>query len=112
MTIQRLGNGPLEICPRHPLLRQTLKQNLPLVQESGRTVAALEREMLNEGFLQNRKLAVLCMAFDRTDGLAVEVYRRNYTGRHGMARPVGTIHDHRAAQALRDAAAELGAGHP
>src|SRR5262245_8724980 len=53
MTVERLGNGLLKVRPRHRLLRQTLEQNLALVQESGRTVAALERKMLDEGFLQN-----------------------------------------------------------
>src|SRR5262245_8276603 len=112
MTVERLGDGFLEVGSRDRLLRQTLEQNLALAQESGRTVAELERKMLDEGLLQNGQLAVLRMALDRTDGLAVEVHRRNHTSRHGMARPVGIIHDHRAAQALRDAAAELGAGHP
>src|SRR3981189_2877989 len=68
--------------------------------------------MLDESLLQSRKLAVLGMAFDGADRLAVEARRRNDAGRGGVARPVGTIDDHRATQALRDAAAELGAGHP
>src|SRR5262245_39547968 len=97
MTVERLGDGFLEVGSRDRLLRQTLEQNLALVQESGRTVAALESEMLDERPLQRRKLAVLRMALDRADGLAVEVHRRNHTSRHGMARPVGIIHDHRAA---------------
>src|SRR5262245_546336 len=112
MTIQRLGNGLLKICPRHALLRQTLEQNLALVQESGRTVPALERKVLDEGLLQNGQLAVLRMAFHRADRLAVEAYRRSDAGGSGVAGAVGTIDDDRAAQALRDAAAELGAGHP
>src|SRR5262245_12887057 len=53
MTVKRLSNGLLKVRPRHRLLRQTLEQNLALVQESGRTVAALERKMLDEGLLQN-----------------------------------------------------------
>ena len=68
--------------------------------------------MLDEGLLQHGKLAVLGVAFDRADGFAVETRRRNDAGRAGVARPVGIIDDHRAAQALRGAAAELGAGHP
>src|SRR5262245_62473924 len=86
MAVERLGNRLLEICSRHRLLRQTLQQNLPLVQKAGGAISTLKREMLNESFLQNRKLAVLRMAFDCADGLAVEVHRRNHTGRHGMAR--------------------------
>ena len=44
--------------------------------------------------------------------LAVEARRRDDAGRAGVARAVGVVDDHRAAQALRGAAAELGAGHP
>src|SRR5262245_50931278 len=47
MTIQRFGDGLLEIGPRHRLLRQALEQDLALVQEAGGTVAALEREVLD-----------------------------------------------------------------
>src|SRR5262249_57778989 len=94
MPVERLSNGLLEIRSRHRLLRQTFQQNLSLVQKAGGAISTLKREMLDESFLQNRKLAVLRMAFDRTDGLAVEVHRRNHTGRHSMARPLRTIHHH------------------
>src|SRR5262245_33212849 len=70
MTVERLGNRFLEISPRHRLPRQTLEQNLSLVQEARGTVAALEREVLDEGLLQNGQLAVLGMAFHRADRLA------------------------------------------
>src|SRR4051812_1702010 len=112
MAVERLGNGLLEIRSRHRLLRQTFQQNLSLVQKAGGAISTLKRKMLDESFLQNRKLAVLRMAFDRADRLAVEVRRRDHTGRHGVARPVGIIDDDCAAQALRGAAAELGPGHP
>ncbi len=52
------------------------------------------------------------MAFDRADRLAIEARRRNDAGRAGVARPIRIIDDHRATQALRGAAAELGAGQP
>src|SRR5262249_58323670 len=81
----------LEIRSRHRLLRQTFEQDLTLVQKTGGAIAALKCKMLDESLLQNGKLAVLRMAFDRADGLAVEVHRRNHTSRHGMARPRGVI---------------------
>src|SRR5262245_50870996 len=112
MPVERLGNGLLEVRSRHRLLRQTLQQNLSLVQKAGGAISTLKREMLDESFLQNRKFTVLCMAFDCADSLAVELRSRDHTGRHGLARPVGIINDDRATQALRSAAAELGPGHP
>src|SRR5215475_5555970 len=75
MPVERLSNGLLKIRSRHRLLRQTFQQNLPLVQKAGGAISTLKREMLDESFLQKRKLAVLRMAFDRADGLAVEVRR-------------------------------------
>ena len=44
VAVERLGNGLLEIRARHRLLRQTLQQNLALVQEAGRAIAALKRK--------------------------------------------------------------------
>ena len=52
------------------------------------------------------------MAFHRADRLAVKACCRNPAGGAGGAGPVGIIDDDRATQALRGAAAELGAGHP
>src|SRR5450830_1720133 len=112
MAVERIDNGFLEIGTRYRLLCQTLKQNLSLVQEAGGAIAALESKMVDESFLQNRKFGVLRMAFDRADSFAVEARRRNNAGRAGVARPVGIIDNHRASQALRSAAAELGAGQP
>src|SRR5262252_9495825 len=51
------------------------------------------------------------MAFDRADRLAVEARRGDDASGTGEARAVGIVDDHRTAQALRHAAAELGAGH-
>ena len=101
-----------EIVPRHRRSRKALQQDLTFVQESGGAIAALEREVLDEGLLQDRELAVLGVAFHRADGFAVEAHRRHDAGRAGVARAVGVIDDHRAAQALRGAAAELRAGQP
>src|SRR5262245_30524105 len=112
MTVEGLRNGLLKIGPRNLLLCQTLEQNLALVEESGRTVAALERKVLDECLLQRRKLAILGVAFHRADRLAVEARRRSDAGGSGVAGAVGIIDDDRAAQALRGATAELGAGHP
>ena len=67
VAVERLGNGLLEIGARHRLLRQTLQQNLALVQEARGAIAALERKVLDERLLQRRKLAVLGMAFDGAD---------------------------------------------
>ena len=83
----------------------------PSLRKPGGAIAALEGEVLDKGLLQGGKLAVLGMAFDGADRLAVEACRRDDAGRAGVARPVGIIDDDRAAQALRGAAAELGAGH-
>src|SRR4051812_11341399 len=52
------------------------------------------------------------MAFDSANGLAVEIHRRDDTGRAGETRSVCVVDDDGAAQALRGTAAELGAGHP
>src|SRR5215211_2903436 len=67
--------------------------------------------MLDEGLLQDGELAIPCMTFDGADGLAVEACRRNNAGRAGVTCPIGIIDDDSATQALRCAAAELGAGH-
>ena len=83
----------------------------PSLRKPGRAIAALEREMLDEGLLQRGQFAVLGVALDRADGLAVEAHRRDDAGRAGVAGPVGIVDDHRAAQALRGAAAEFRAGH-
>ena len=45
VAVERLGDGLIEVGPRDRLLRQTLEQNLPLVQETGGTVAALKSKM-------------------------------------------------------------------
>src|ERR1700722_3671361 len=111
MAVERFENGFLELATRHRLQSQAFQQDLPLVQETRRAVAALKGEMLDERRLQRGQLAILGMAFDGADRLAVEACRRDDAGRAGEARPVGIVDDHRATQALRGAAAELGAGH-
>src|SRR6266436_2880953 len=112
MAVERLSDGFLKLGTCHRLFRQTLKQNLALVQKARGAVAALKGKMVDESFLQGGKLAVFRMAFDRANRLAVEARCRNDAGRAGVAGAVGIIDDYRAAQALRGAAAELGAGHP
>src|SRR6516165_1642422 len=112
VPVERLGNGLFEFGPRHRISLQTLEQHLAFVQKTRGTVAALEGKMRDKLLLQKRQFAVPRMAFHGADRLAVEVHRRNDAGGAGVARPVGIIDDHRAAQALRDAAAELGTGHP
>jgi hypothetical protein len=67
--------------------------------------------MADERLLQNRKLAVLRVAFHRADRLAIEARRRNDAGWDRVAGPAGIIDNYRTAQALRGAAAVLGAGH-
>src|SRR6516165_9957875 len=109
MAVERFDDGLFEIGAPHGLPRQALEQHLALVEETGRAIAALESEVLDERFLQNRKLAVLRMALHRADRFAIEARRRHDAGRARVARPIGIINDHGAAQALRDAAAELGA---
>src|SRR4051812_3492580 len=51
MAVKRLDNGLLEVGTRHGIFCQALQQHLPLVQETRGAVAALECEMLDEGFL-------------------------------------------------------------
>src|SRR5271165_4128445 len=111
MPVECFSNRLLKIGPRHGFLCQTLKQNLALVDEAGRTVAALEGEVLDKRLLQRRKFAFLGVAFHSADRLAVEVDGRDDAGRAGVAVTIGIIDDDRAAQALRGAATELGAGH-
>jgi hypothetical protein len=67
MAIERFGDRLLEIGARHRLLRQAFEQDLTLVEEPGRAIAALEREMLDERLLQSGELAVLCKAFHRAN---------------------------------------------
>ena len=111
MAVQRLGDGLLEIGAGDRRPRQALEKDLALVEKAGRAIAALEGEMLDESLLQGRELAVLRMAFDGANRFAVEACGRDDAGRARMARSVGIIDDDRATQALRGAAAELGAGH-
>src|ERR1700730_7628109 len=112
MAIERVGNGLLKIGARHRPLRQTLQQHLALVEESGGAVAALEREVRDESLLQFRKLAVFGMALDGADRFSIKAHRGDDAGRARVAGAVRVIDDDSAAQALRGAAAELGAGHP
>src|SRR5829696_1733131 len=111
MAIERFSDGVFEIGALHGRLGQALQQNLPFIEEARGAVAALEREMLDEGFLQRRQFVALRMSFDGADGLAVKACRRGDAGRAGVAGAIGIIDDHGATQALRGAAAELGAGH-
>jgi hypothetical protein len=97
MTVERFGNRFLKIGARYGLLCQTFEQNLALVEEAGRTVAALKGEVLDERLLQSGKLAIPGMALHRANRLAIEVHRRNDAGGAGVARPVRIINDHRAA---------------
>ena len=84
----------------------------PSLRKARGAIAALEREVLDERLLQRGQFAVLGVALDGADRLAVKAHRRHDAGRAGVAGAVGIIDDDRAAQALRGAAAELGAGHP
>src|SRR5580704_2952978 len=111
VTVQRLGNRLLEIGPGDRRLRQALEKDLALVEEARRAIAALEGEIINKSLLQRSELTVLRMAFDGANRFAVEACGRDDAGRARIARPVGIIDDNRATQALRSAAAELGAGH-
>jgi hypothetical protein len=97
MTIERFGNRFLKIGARDRPLRQTFEQDLALVEETGRAVAALESEVLDESLLQRGKLAILGMALHRADRLTVKICRRNDTGWTGVTGAVGIIDDHRAA---------------
>jgi hypothetical protein len=43
MAVERLGNGFFQLSACYRLLGEALQQNLTLVQEPGRAIAALER---------------------------------------------------------------------
>src|SRR5258705_13291856 len=107
MAVERLSDGFLKLGTCHRLFRQTLKQNLALVQKARGAVAALESEVIDESLLQHREFAVFRVAFDGADRLAVEAHCRNDAGRAGVAGAVGVIDDDRTAQGLRGAASEL-----
>src|SRR3954454_22733992 len=111
VPVEGFSDGFLQLGACHRLLCQALQQDLALIQEAGGAIAALEREVLDEGFLQDRELAIPGMTFDSADCLAIKAYRRCDAGRAGVACPIGIIDDDSATQALRCAAAELGAGH-
>ena len=110
MAVERLGDGFLKLGARHALSRQTFEQHLAFVEEAGRAIAALKGKVIDESFLQRRKLAVLGMAFHSADRFAIEAYRRDDAGRARVAGAVRIIDDHGAAQTLCRAAAEFGAG--
>lgn len=55
MTIERIEDRFLDIGARHGRLRQAFQQHLAFVQKSGRAIAALERKVFDEGFLQHGK---------------------------------------------------------
>src|SRR5271170_3645306 len=97
---------------RDGLFRQTLQQDLSLVQKAGGAIAALEREVFDEALLQRREFACRGMALDGSDRLSIKADRRHDAGRLGVARPVWIIDDHCATQALGCAAPEFRAGHP
>lgn len=75
MPVKRLGDPLFKARARHRRPGQLLEQHLPFIEKTGGTVTALEREMPDEGLLQRRQLAVLGVALDRADGLAVEACR-------------------------------------
>ena len=62
VAIERLANGLFKVGARHTFFLQPLEQHLSFVEKARGAIAALESEMLDEGFLQDRKLAVLGMA--------------------------------------------------
>src|SRR5947209_1665064 len=111
MSVERIRDGLLQCLARHRRARQTFQQHLALVEEAGGAVTALEGEMVDEGLLQHRELAVPSVPLDGADRLAVKIHGGRDAGRGGGAGAVGRIDDDGAAQALRGAAAELGAGH-
>src|SRR5262249_5740077 len=63
VPVERLGNGLLEVGPRHRISLQTLEQHLAFVQETRSTVATLEGKMRDKRLLQRRQFAVLGMTF-------------------------------------------------
>src|ERR1700751_4130307 len=112
MAVERFRDGCLKVLASDRRARQPLEQNLSFIEKTRSAIAALKREMLDESLLEDGQLAVLFVPLDGTHLFAVEVHRRHDTGRTGVARSVRPIYDHRAAQTLGGAAAELGAGHP
>ncbi len=72
VPVERLADGVLEFVTGHRFSRQPLQQDLGFVEEAGGAVAALEREVIDEGFLERGQLAVLGVAFDGPDRLAVK----------------------------------------
>ena len=53
VTVQRFGDGLLEIGSGRALLRQPFEQHLSFVEKARGAVAALKGEVLNEGLLQD-----------------------------------------------------------
>src|SRR3984957_19663935 len=100
VTVKRLGYGLLEIRAGDRRLRQSLEQDLALVEKTRGAIAALEGELGDKSLLQSRQLAVLRMAFDRADGLAVEACGRHDAGWARGARPVGPHDQNTSAPAL------------
>src|SRR5258708_7069086 len=98
VSVERLSNGLFEFSPRHRRFGEALQQHLALVQEAGRAIAALEREVLDECPLQRCELAILRMPFDGANGLAIKTHRRHDAGRAGETRSVCIVDDNSAAQ--------------
>ena len=61
MAVERLGDGVSRDRRAPPAPSPALQQHLALVEEARGAIAALEREMLDEGLLQRRQFAVLRM---------------------------------------------------
>src|SRR6185436_6324855 len=64
VAVERLGDGSLKFGTLHRRPRQTLQQDLALVEEASGAIAALKGEMLDKGLLQPGKLAILRMSFN------------------------------------------------
>jgi len=93
VSVERLSNRLFERGTRHRFFRQTLQQDLGFVQEAGRAVATLEREIVNEGLLKRGELAILRVPLDGADRLAVATGRRDDAGRARIAGAVRVIDD-------------------
>jgi hypothetical protein len=76
MAVERFGDGLFKRSARDAFSRQPLEQHLTLVEKARSAVAALEGEVSDESFLQDREFAVLSVAFDGADRFAVKA-RRN-----------------------------------
>src|SRR5262245_54323024 len=110
MAVHRRQDARLDLGLRRRRAGKALEEHLRLVDEARRAVAALEREVVEEGGLHRRELAVAAGALDGADRFVGKKINRGDAAMDRARGAVRMVDDDDAGAAGADAAAELGAG--